>query len=59
MKAEIEDTIAYQGTCDAGDCEAETLAVVLTPDGWTAMCAEHAVIEARGAILSESMNGHS
>lgn len=35
---------AWIDTCDAGDCDEETLAVVLTDDGrWLSMCSTHAI----------------
>ena len=35
---------AWIGTCDAGECDEDTLAVVLTNDGaWLSMCATHAI----------------
>lgn len=39
---------AYVGTCDAGNCDAVTSAVVWTEkSGWLSVCRAHAVAELR------------
>lgn len=47
MNAKIWENpgLAYVGTCDAGSvgfCNDDTVAIVLTDDGWLSMCAQHA-----------------
>lgn len=34
----VEDTAAFVGTCDMGECSRSTEAVVLTDDGWLSSC---------------------
>lgn len=36
---------AYVGSCDAGDCNRRTEAVVLTQTGWLSVCRAHAILE--------------
>lgn len=45
MSAEVWENPgeAYVGTCDAGSCDGESLAIVLTDEGWISMCDVHAV----------------
>jgi hypothetical protein len=43
-----DDQPHYEFTCDAGYCDRETVAIVLTDGGWISMCRLHAA-EALGA----------
>lgn len=34
---------AFTGTCDAGDCDRMTMAMIWTSDGWLPVCRSHAI----------------
>lgn len=54
IQAAVEMANSFVATCDAGDCNEDTVALVLTDEfGWMSYCAVHAAIEAEHMVEQE------
>lgn len=55
IEVAVEMANAFIETCDAGDCNDDTLAIVWCEgqNAWLSMCAMHAAIEAEHAVEVE------
>lgn len=45
---------AFVGTCDAGNCDDDTFAIVLTDNGWLSLCREHTMFEIAQSVKRDT-----